>query len=148
MRRSLSNVNSERASPPSVALLIAAVATTGTLGTIACGRSMPGPDLTAAPFAPIGPTPTSQNATVGLVFEITAQGRQPVAQARVELDMIYGLGDVSATTLTDTDGRYVLCGLSGHDSTYVYASKAGYRLGDVGTVALNGDTVHDIELQR
>ena len=235
-----------------VALLIAAVATTGTLGTIACDRSMPGPDLAAAPFAPIGPTPTSQHATVsgivwfrgaggvkpyagvnvwgwaqmagsgqrigpvstdaggryifqvlpgtfvrvqvaanyqpcvagvsitgnvtrdvhiisdpdqlgghlpapllndtpslsGLVFEITAQGRQPVAQARVELDMIYGLGDVSATTLTDTEGRYVLCGLSGHDSTYVYASKAGYRLGDVGTVALNGDTVHDIELQR
>ena len=32
--------------------------------------------------------------------------------------MIYGMGDVSATTLTDRDGRYVLCGLNGHDSTY------------------------------
>ena len=61
----------------------------------------------------------------GLVFETTAEGRRPVAQVRVELDMIYGMGDVSATTLTDTEGRYLLCGLSGHASTYVYASKAG-----------------------
>jgi hypothetical protein len=84
----------------------------------------------------------------GLVFETTAQGRQPVAQARVELDMIYGMGDVSATTLTDRAGRYVLCGLSGHHSTYVYASKAGYRLADVGAVAVSGNTFQDIELQR
>ena len=84
----------------------------------------------------------------GLVFESTAQGRQPVAHARVELDMVYGLGDVSATTLTDSEGRYVLCGLGGHDATYVYASKAGYRLADVGTVTVNGDTVRDIELKR
>jgi hypothetical protein len=84
----------------------------------------------------------------GMVFEITEQGRQPVAQVRVELDMIYGMGDVSATTLTDSQGRYVLCGLSGHDSTYLYASKAGYRLADVGTVVLNGNTVRDIELKR
>lgn len=235
-----------------VALLIAAAATISTLGTIACDRSTPAPDLPTSPSAPINPIPTSQNATLtgivwlrgpggvkpyagvnvwgwaempgsgrrigpvgtdadgrytfqvvpgafvrvqvaanyqpcvagvsvtgnvtrdvhmisdpdqlgghlpaqllgdtpslsGLVFEVTAQGRQPVAQARVELDMIYGMGDVSATTLTDTEGRYVLCGLSGHDSTYVYASKAGYRLADVGTVALNGNTFRDIELQR
>jgi hypothetical protein len=45
----------------------------------------------------------------GLVFETTAQGRQPVAQTRVELDMVGGMGDVSATTLTDAAGRYVLC---------------------------------------
>ena len=84
----------------------------------------------------------------GLVFEITSQERQPVAQARVALDMLDGMGDVSATTLTDTEGRYVLCGLSGYDSTYVYASNEGYRVQDVGTVALNGNTVRDIELKR
>ena len=84
----------------------------------------------------------------GTVFETTAQGRQPVARARVELDMIFGMGDVSATTLTDAEGRYVFCGLGSHVSTYMYASKDGYRLGDVGTVSLNGNTVRDIELTR
>ena len=84
----------------------------------------------------------------GLVFENAAEGRQAVPGVRVELDMIYGLGDVSATTLTDSDGRYVLCGLGGTDSTYVYASKTGYQLADVGTVYLNGNTIRDIELHR
>jgi hypothetical protein len=83
-----------------------------------------------------------------MVFEITDKGRQPVARARVELDMTFGMGDVSATTLTDAEGRYVLCGLGDHASTYVYASKSGYRLADVGAVPLNGNTVRDIELTR
>jgi hypothetical protein len=85
----------------------------------------------------------------GLVFEVTAEGRQPVAQAHLVLDLIAGLGDVSAWTLTDTEGRYVFCGLSGYSSPYLFASKAGYRPADVGYVVLNGNnTVHDIELKR
>ena len=91
----------------------------------------------------------------GRVFETTALGRQPVPDVTVMLDMVSGLGDVSATTLTDSDGNYVLCGLGGAAatapgaaSTYVYASKSGYRLADVGFVHLNGNTIRDIELQR
>jgi hypothetical protein len=84
----------------------------------------------------------------GVVFENTADGRQLVPGVRVEVDMLYGLGDVSATTLTDSDGRYVLCGFAGTASTYVYASKAGFKLADVGTVSLNGNTVRDIEMHR
>jgi hypothetical protein len=84
----------------------------------------------------------------GVVFENTAEGRQPVSGVRVEVDMLWGMGDVSATTLTDSDGRYVLCGLVGN-SPYVYASKAGYSLGDVGTVTLTAsNTSRDIELRR
>ena len=70
------------------------------------------------PAALLADTPTLS----GLVFENAAQGRQAVPGVRVELDMISGLGDVSATTLTDSDGRYVLCGLGGSTSPYVYAS--------------------------
>jgi hypothetical protein len=92
----------------------------------------------------LGDTPTLS----GMIFETTALGRQPVPDVRVELDMLGGLGDVSATTLTDSDGRYVLCGLGGIESTYVYASKGGYLLSDVGTVHLNGNTIRDIELAR
>jgi hypothetical protein len=84
----------------------------------------------------------------GMVFETTALGRQPVPAVRVELDMLGGLGDVSATTLTDSEGRYVLCGLGGVASTYVYATKSGYLLADVGTVHLNGNTIRDIEVLR
>ena len=84
----------------------------------------------------------------GVVFENTADGKQPVSGVRLEVDMLYGLGDVSATTLTDSDGRYVLCGLAGN-SPYIYASKAGFKGGDIGTVSLtNGNTIRDIELQR
>jgi hypothetical protein len=85
----------------------------------------------------------------GQVFEVVADGtHRPVAGARVELDMIWGMGDVSATTLTDADGRYVFCGLGGHQTTYVYASKGGYQLADVGTVSLSGDTTRDIEIKK
>jgi hypothetical protein len=84
----------------------------------------------------------------GVVFENTPDGKQPVPGVRLEVDMIYGLGDVSATTLTDSDGRYVLCGLTGN-SPYIYASKDGFKLGDVGTVSLtSANTIRDIELQR
>ena len=89
----------------------------------------------------------------GRVFETTALGRQPVPGVLLEVDMFSGLGDVSATTLTDADGGYVLCGLGGAGasftgSPYIYASKSGYQLADVGTVLVNGNTVRDIELQR
>ena len=39
--------------------------------------------------------------------------------------MFGGLGDVSATTLTDSDADYVLCGLGGVGSTYGFALKSG-----------------------
>jgi hypothetical protein len=84
----------------------------------------------------------------GVVFENTPDGRRPVSGARLEVDMLYGLGDVSATTLTDSDGRYVLCGLTGN-SPYIYASKSGFKAVDVGTVSLSSaNTIRDIELQR
>jgi hypothetical protein len=91
----------------------------------------------------------------GTVFETTPLGRQPVPDVLLELDMFGGLGDVSATTLTDADGHYILCGLGGAaatapsiGSTYIYALKSGYRLADVGAVIVNGNTIRDIEVQR
>ena len=86
-------------------------------------------------------------ALIGAASITAALGRQPLPDVRVELDML-GIGDVSATTRTDADGRYILCGLGGLASTYVTASKSGYKPADVGTVHLNGNTIRDIELQR
>jgi hypothetical protein len=83
----------------------------------------------------------------GLVFEIDQGNRRPLAGVRVELDGLFGLGVVTATTLTDADGRYVLCGLGGDTSTYVFASKAGYGLFEM-SVGVSGNSTLDIELRR
>lgn len=84
----------------------------------------------------------------GVVYEADGDGRRtPVADVRVELDGLYGLGWVAATTLTDADGRYILCGLADEPSTYVFASKSGYRLFE-SNVTLNGNTTLDIEMRR
>ena len=84
----------------------------------------------------------------GVVSEVDSDGRRtPLADVRVELDGLYGLGLVTATTLTDADGRYVLCGLAGETTTYMFASKSGYRLFE-STVTLAGNTSLDIEMRR
>ena len=83
----------------------------------------------------------------GVVYAIEEGRRTPISEARVELDGLYGLGLVTATTLTDRDGRYVLCGLDGErNSTYLFATKAGYALFS-SSVAINGNTVLDIEMR-
>ena len=73
--------------------------------------------------------------------------RTPLADVRVELDGLGGLGWVAATTLTDASGRYILCGLADEPSTYVYASKSGYKLFD-SAVKVAGNTTFDIEMHR
>ena len=83
----------------------------------------------------------------GLVYETTSAGRVPVQDARVETDGLFGLGLVTATTLTDDEGRFVLCGQNGDRETYLFAGKAGYRLAEVGTVPIDGVPL-SIELFR
>ena len=84
----------------------------------------------------------------GMVFEVDNNGqRTPLADVYVELDGLHGLGWVAATTLTDADGRYVLCGLADEPSTFVFAGKTGYRPFE-SNVTLAGNTSLDIELRR
>ena len=84
----------------------------------------------------------------GVVFEQAGDGnRTQLADVRVELDGLGGLGWVAATTMTDADGRYVLCDLGDDPSSYLFASKAGYRLFE-SKVTLGGNTTLDIELRR
>lgn len=83
----------------------------------------------------------------GMVYEITADGRQPVKDVRVELDGLDGLGLVIATTMTDAAGRYLLCAVPHLRGLYLFASKPGYKLFETGTNLL-GQTTLDIELRR
>ena len=91
----------------------------------------------------------------GVVFEMTADGRQPVADVGVFVEYwrgraVFG-GDVVAGTLTDATGRYLLCGLPeelvGGEGLYVFALKNGY--GQEGfDVGPGSDAVIDIEIKR
>ena len=83
----------------------------------------------------------------GTVSEVLTDGHLvPVAEARAELDGVGGDGLVLATTLTDADGRYVLCGLDADREPFLYASRQGYRtFGAV--VRMTGNTVFDVTLR-
>jgi hypothetical protein len=83
----------------------------------------------------------------GVVYRQATEGRTPLADVRVSLDSLGGLGFVAATTLTDAEGHYILCGLADDPSTYVFAWMEGYGLFE-SNVRLAGNTTLDIELHR
>ena len=83
----------------------------------------------------------------GVVFEVTGTGRQPVAGASVGWEGDMDL--VVAHTLTDTSGRYLLCGLPETRLDSLFAVKTGYsRDGVYRIVEAGSDTILDIELKR
>jgi len=92
----------------------------------------------------------SQSPTLsGVVFDATSQEVRTLGGVRIDVDGTGSGGDVlTASTLTDSDGRFVVCGLELDTATGISASKPGYRT--VGKwVSLTGDaTALDIELQR
>lgn len=92
-------------------------------------------------LASVGPTLS------GTVYEVTSEGRLPLKDVRVELDGLDGLGLVIATTLTDGDGRFLLCGVPQLRGLYLFASKSGYKLFETGS-NLIGQSTLDIELRR
>jgi hypothetical protein len=84
----------------------------------------------------------------GAVFEVTSQGRGLLGDVRMDLVTDDG-GEIGmASTLTDADGRYVLCGLGRDRSAYLYASKSGYVLAGKHVVLSGPATTLDFELQN
>jgi hypothetical protein len=82
----------------------------------------------------------------GTVFETTANGRSPVAGVKIFAEKI--LDFVAAETLTDAEGRYLLCGLPA-GSWSVWTLKDGYQMGgDVDSVPLISNRTFDIEIRR
>jgi len=83
----------------------------------------------------------------GVVFEETPEGRRGLSDVRVVWDGSGGADLETATTLTDSDGRYVLCGLEHNRPIYIGVSKPGY-LTSAKAVTLTGDvTTLDIQLR-
>jgi len=81
----------------------------------------------------------------GLVFETTSQGRQPLANAAIQLDGQDGNGLLIATTLTDGEGRFLLCGVPASSGLYLFANKDGFE--QWGTGQLGGVSHLEIELR-
>jgi hypothetical protein len=84
----------------------------------------------------------------GSAFEAAADERRALSNLLVYVDSTGSGGDVlTASTLTDSEGHYVLCGLAGSGSVHLFAWNEGYGL-FARTVALEGNhTTFDIQLR-
>jgi hypothetical protein len=80
----------------------------------------------------------------GQVFETTGNGRRPLANVSLSLNGLYGDDLIFATTLTDSDGRFMFCGVPFAPSLFLWASKAGYD--DFSRGNLDGSPI-EIELR-
>jgi hypothetical protein len=101
--------------------------------------------------------PVVQQVLSGVVFERTPDGDRPVAGAGVTGDFSGGMGwGPSASTVSDAQGRYLLCGISQSElGLSLYVAKPGFhpvyvsvdrRAG--GSIDLNRGGTFDVELKR
>lgn len=82
-------------------------------------------------------------ALAGGVYEVTASGQKPVADARIYFE--WGMEMVVATTTTDALGRYSLCRLPATGAVTVV--KAGY-ITATRPVSISGVVHMDVEMKR
>jgi hypothetical protein len=81
----------------------------------------------------------------GVVFGQGPDGtRAPIPDAMVFLD------DTAATTITDADGRYVLCGIPSGSHEFAATAAGGYDISKnpPRTIDVAGDMTLDVELKR
>jgi len=84
----------------------------------------------------------------GTVYEVTPNGRKPIAGAWIWYDIMGGMGLGEATTTTDENGHYAICNLATMPpwSPDVSAGKTGYQWVDQ-MVTLAGALQVDFELK-
>ena len=88
--------------------------------------------------------PVAERQISGRVFERTPAGTQPISGTRVIGDFSAGFGWApSATTLTDSTGSYLLCGLEGDLGVELNVSKTGYVDAAV-HINLGSSTTYDV----
>jgi hypothetical protein len=83
----------------------------------------------------------------GVAYEQTPGGRRPVPNVWVTLDGLDGLGLLIADTLTDSEGRYVLCGVPHLPGLALVAAADGFELFEFYN-GLVGRTTLDLEMRR
>jgi Bacterial Ig-like domain len=97
---------------------------------------------------PLPELATTLPSITGVVYEVTPNGRRPVAGAWIWYDLMGGMGLGGATTTTDENGRYAICNLATLPpwSPDLEAGKTGYQWVDQ-IVQLAGAIQVDFELK-
>ncbi len=95
--------------------------------------------------ASTAPTPPNSRIVSGTVFQVAANGRQPVSNVWVGWEAT-GSGDLMAETRTDAAGQYRLCGVPRERITLSAAPAYGNVF--YATVDPGSDAIVDIELAR
>jgi hypothetical protein len=93
--------------------------------------------------SPVLPQPAGTRIVSGMIFETTATGRQPIADAFVDFEPIDD--SPAATTSSDAAGRYLLCGIP--DSHTVSIGVGSGRRVTYVSVPAGQSTGVDIELK-
>jgi hypothetical protein len=83
----------------------------------------------------------------GVAYETTSLGPKPLDRVAVSLDTNSGGAHVIARTVTDAEGRYVLCGVPSMPGLTIVAGLDGFD-SFVSSGDLNGRSVLDLELRR
>jgi len=97
---------------------------------------------------PLIESATTAPAVFGVVYEMTASGRKPVAGATTYFDAMGGLDLIAATSTTDENGRYAMCNLPAIVPVpSVEAGKAGYDGGYASVLLGPSPQQVDIELK-
>ena len=93
----------------------------------------------------VQPAPQAKDSSVlsGVVYRQTPTGRQFISAARVELAFFATL--ITATTTTDANGRYRLCGIPAGARWSVFVLVDGKIVKEL-TVDVNADTQQDIAI--
>lgn len=94
---------------------------------------------------------TTAPTLTGIVYETTAAGRVPVAGAAVGVEVEPDLP--TATTMTDANGRYLICGLPSGTKGFpallsLSAGKGGYVTTDLATTLSGSVTTLDVEIHK
>ena len=97
---------------------------------------------------PLPDLATTLPSITGVVYEMTPNGRKPIAGAWIDYDPMGGMGLIEATTTTDENGRYAICNLATLPPwpPDIAAGKTGYQWVDQ-TVNIAGAMQVDFELK-
>jgi hypothetical protein len=84
--------------------------------------------VTASDLLYARPDLAEERVLSGTIFEVSPEGRSPIPDAFIEIDGAHGDGLVLGKTRSDSNGKFVVCGLEGNPIHALVVAKSGYQL--------------------